>query len=48
MKSTAKGVPKFYGKVIHHKMFHEEQGKDVWYKGIVTEVLDDDVFDMNC
>ena len=27
-------------------MFDEEQGKDVWYKGIVTEVLDDDEFDV--
>ena len=45
---TAKGLPKFYGKVIHYKMFEEEQGKDVWYKGIVTEVLDKDEFDVNC
>ena len=29
-------------------MFDEEQGKDVWYKGIVNEVLDDDEFDVNC
>ena len=45
---TAKGVPKFYGKIIQHKMFDEEQGKDVWYKGTVTEVLHDDEFDENC
>ena len=44
----AKGVPKFYGKIIQHKMFDEEQGKDVWYKGTVTEVLHDDEFDENC
>ena len=46
---TAKGIPKFYGKIIQHKMFDKEQDKDVWYKGIVTEVLDDDdEFDVNC
>ena len=36
---TAKGVPKFHGKIIQHKMFDEEQGKDVWYKGIVTMMM---------
>ena len=29
-------------------MFDKEQDKDVWYKVIVTEVLDDDEFDVNC
>ena len=44
---SAHRVPRFYGKIIQYKMFDEEQGKDVWYKGIVTEELDDDEFDVN-
>ena len=37
-----KNVPIFLRKIIKHKMFDEEEVKDIWYQGVVTEMLDDD------
>ena len=42
-----KRVPTFFGKIIRHKMI-DNDGEDVWYRGTVTEVLDDDEFDDEC
>ena len=39
-------VPVFFGKVIRHK--YEEDGKDIWYRGIVVSCLDVDEFDDSC
>ena len=41
-------VPIFLGKIIKHKMFDEEEVKDIWYQGVVTEVLDDDETSDDC
>ena len=42
MHGKGKNVPIFLGKIIKRKMFDEEEVKDIWYQGVVTEVLDDD------
>ena len=39
-----KKYPKLFGKKIKHK-WTLDNGKDVWYTGIVTAVLDDDEYD---
>ena len=44
--SIKKNVPIFFGKKIYHKMI--DDGEQVWYKGILTEVLDDDEQDEEC
>ena len=44
--STKKNVPISFGKKILHKMI--DDGEQVWYEGIVTEVLDDDEQDEEC
>ena len=41
-------VPIFLGKIIKHKIFDEEEVKDIWYQGVVTEVLDDDETSDDC
>ena len=48
MHGKRKNVPKFLGKIIKHKMFDEDEIKDTWYQGIVTEVLDDDETSDDC
>ena len=42
MHGKGKNVPIFLRKIIKRKMFDEEEVKDIWYQGVVTEVLDDD------
>ena len=42
MHDKRKNVALFLQKIIKHKMFDEEEVKDIWYQGVVTEVLDDD------
>ena len=42
-----KKYPKLFGKKIKHK-WTLDNGKDVWYTGIVTAVLDDDEYDSDC
>ena len=39
-------TPIFFGKAIRHK--YEENGSDVWYKGVVVSCLDEDEYDNNC
>ena len=41
-----KKIPQFFGKTIHHTF--EEEGKDVWYKGVAVTVLDDDEYATDC
>ena len=48
MNGKRKNVPKFLGKIIKHKMFDEDEIKDIWYQGTVTEVLDDDETSDDC
>ena len=48
MHGKRKNVPIFLGKIIKHKMFDEEEVKDIWYQGAVTEVLDDDETSDDC
>ena len=43
-----KNVPIFLGKIIKHKIFDEEGVNDIWYQGVVTEVLDDDETSDDC
>ena len=42
-----KKYPKLFGKKIKHK-WTLDNGKDVWYTGILTAVLDDDEYDSDC
>lgn len=44
--NRTKKIPQFFGKTIRHKF--EEEGKDVWYKGVVVSVLDDDEYATEC
>ena len=45
-QTSNRKVPQFFGKCIRHK--YEEDGKDVWYKGIVVSCLDENEYDINC
>ena len=48
MHDKRKDIPIFFGKMIKHKMFDEEEVKDIWYQGVVIEVLDDDEISDDC
>lgn len=39
-------IPKFFGKVIRHK--YDEDRVDIWYRGSVVSVLDEDELDDKC
>ncbi|XP_065666851.1 uncharacterized protein LOC136087582 [Hydra vulgaris] len=45
--TSKEGVPKFLGKRVKHKMV-DDDGKDLWYSGLVVSVLDDNEFDEDC
>ena len=48
MHDKRKNCPIFLGKKIKHKMFDEEEVKDIWYQGIVTQVLGDNETSDDC
>ena len=48
MHGKRKDIPIFLGKIIKHKMFDEEEVKDIWCQDVVTEVLHDDETSDDC
>ena len=45
-KQKKKKTPQFFGKKIRHK--YEDDGKDVWFKGVVVSCLDDNEYSTDC
>ena len=48
MHGKRKNFPMFLGKMIKHKMFDKEEVIDIWYRGIVTQLLGDNETNDDC